>query len=80
MCAAFLLAGFVHSIAGFGAGITAMAVLPLSLPLMDAVPVVAVFALILCLALTVQLRGSLRNAKVRSTLGCLAVGLSLIHI
>ena len=73
----FFLAGLVHGIAGFGSGLTAMAILPAKLPMLDAVPIVAVFALLVCFTLAVQLRGALRNSRVWSTLPMLAGGTAI---
>ena len=72
--AAFLVASFVHGIAGFGAGIVAMSIVPLQLPVMEAVPIVAVFSLCICAGLALQLRGALSNPSVRPVLLSLVVG------
>ena len=53
---AFLVGSFVHGVAGFGAGIVAMGIVPVWLPVMEAVPIVAVFSLIICGGLAVQMR------------------------
>ena len=74
---AFLVASFVHGIAGFGAGIVAMAIVPLQLPVMEAVPIVAVFSLCICAGLALQLRGALGNPNVRPVLLSLVVGCAL---
>lgn len=71
---AFLVASFVHGIAGFGAGIVAMSIVPLQLPVMEAVPIVAVFSLCICAGLALQLRGALSNPSVRPVLLSLVVG------
>ena len=71
---AFLVASFVHGIAGFGAGIVAMSILPLQLPLMEAVPIVAVFSLCICAGLALQMRDALSNPSVRPVLISLVVG------
>ena len=72
--AAFLVAGFVHGAVGFGAGMTAMAIAPIGVPLMDAVAIVAVYVLFVCLVLAVQLRHSLANPQVRRALPALCLG------
>ena len=74
---AFLVASFVHGIAGFGAGLVAMAIVPLQLPVMEAVPIVAVFSLCICAGLALQLRGALDNPNVRPVLLSLVVGCAL---
>jgi uncharacterized membrane protein YfcA len=56
--AAFLAAGFVHGVAGFGAGIVAMSIIPAAFPMLDAVPIVTVLWLLVTLAL---LAGGLRK-------------------
>ena len=71
---AFFVASFVHGATGFGAGMTAMAIAPLVLPMLDTVAIVAVFVLLVCLVLAVQLRGSLSNPKVLATLPPLCLG------
>lgn len=71
---AFLVASFVHGIAGFGAGIVAMSIVPLQLPVMEAVPIVAVFSLCICAGLALQLRGALSNPSVRPVLLSLVLG------
>ena len=72
--AAFLVASFVHGIAGFGAGIVAMSIVPLQLPVMEAVPIVAVFSLCICAGLALQLRNALGNPSVRPVMISLVVG------
>ena len=74
MSVAFFVASFVHGATGFGAGMTAMAIAPLVLPMLDTVAIVAVFVLLVCLVLAVQLRGSLSNPKVLATLPPLCLG------
>ena len=74
---AFLLGGFVHGVAGFGAGIVSMSIVPAVVPVMDAAPIVAVFALIICAGLALQLRDALGGPHLRPVLlslflGCLA--------
>ncbi len=70
----FLLAGCVHAVAGFGSGLVSMAILPLQLPLMDAVPIVATFCLLVVLTLAIRLRHSLAGPGVRTTLPPLLAG------
>lgn len=72
--AAFAVAGFVHGVTGFGAGMTAMAIAPLGMQLMDAVAIVAIYVLVVCLALSFMLRESLSNPAVRSMLPPLCAG------
>ena len=72
--AAFAVAGFVHGITGFGAGMTAMAIAPISLPLIDAVAIVAVYVLIVCVTLAYMHRDSLSNPAVQSALIPLCAG------
>lgn len=72
--AALLAAGFVQGVAGFGGGMTSMAIVPAKLPLMDAVPVVALFALFVTAVLAVQLRGQLGSPRVRAALRSLLAG------
>lgn len=74
---AFALAGFVQGVAGFGAGITAMAILPIRLPLRDATPVCAVFLLLAVLVLSLQQRDVLCQPRVRAVLPALVVGASV---
>jgi len=71
---AFFVASFVHGATGFGAGMTAMAIAPFALHLMDAVAIVAVYVLAVCLVLGFQLRQSLNNPKVRRALPALCIG------
>ena len=71
---AFLVAGLVHGTAGFGFGMTAMAITPIELPMMDAVPVVAIFTMLICMGLAIQLRGVFANPKVREALPFLVLG------
>ena len=72
--AAFFVASFVHGVAGFGAGMASMAILPVRLPMTEATPVCAVFALFVTLSMTVTMRGALGNANVRATLPALVLG------
>jgi len=71
---AFAAAGFVQGVAGFGAGIVAMSICPMALPVMEASPIVAVFALCVCGALAVQLRNALGSPAVRPVLQSLLLG------
>ena len=50
---AFLVAGFVQGVAGFGCGMTSMAIIPArgTVSLVDTVPIVAVFNALVCLAI-----------------------------
>ena len=50
ICFAFLVAGFVQGVAGFGCGMTSMAIIPArgTVSLVDTVPIVAVFNGIVC--------------------------------
>ena len=66
VCAAFLCAGFVQGVAGFGAGMVSMAILPLAMPLMDVVPIVGVFCAATNGLILLQLRKSLDETVCRS--------------
>jgi len=71
---AFLCAGVVHGVSGFGAGIVAMAIVPARLKMLDAVPIVAVlwtFVTILVLSSDAQ---SLKSPKLRATVPWLIAG------
>ena len=70
----FLAAGFIHAAAGFGAGMTSMAILPFRLPLTDATPVVAVFSFLVMLTMSMQLRNALSRPRVRAVLPPLVIG------
>jgi uncharacterized membrane protein YfcA len=71
---AFLVAGFVQGVAGFGAGIVAMAILPIALSLVDAVPVVSLLWIFVTVAVLSSTRGSLGSPRLRATLPLLCLG------
>lgn len=71
---AFLAAGFVHSIAGFGSGMVSMAIIPLFLPMRDAVPLVGLFCCFLNITIAIQLRRGLQNSEARAVLYPLVAG------
>jgi len=75
--AAFFTAGVVHGCAGFGAGMVSMAILPTRLPLLDATPVCAIFALLVALTMAVHLREALGSPKVRAALIALVAGAAI---
>jgi uncharacterized membrane protein YfcA len=62
VCGAFVVAGFVQGVAGFGCGMVAMAILPSAMPLIDVVPIVGVFTGLCNFCMMVQLRGSLDSS------------------
>ena len=64
----------VQGVAGFGSGMTAMAITPLVLPMLDAVAIVGVFVLIVDVVLAVQLRAALGNPAIRAMLPWLMAG------
>ena len=67
--AAFLAAGFVHGVAGFGAGIVAMSIIPAAFTMLDAVPIVAVLWLLVTVALLAGgLRKHLGTPELRATI------------
>ena len=70
---AFLAAGFVQSVAGFGSGMVSMAILPLAMPLMDVVPIVGVFCAATNSLILLQLRHNL-DATVVEALPLLILG------
>lgn len=75
MLTAFLAAGFVHGVAGFGAGIVAMAIVPTAFTMMDAVPIVTILWLLVTLALLAGgLRTHLGSPELRSIMIPLIVG------
>lgn len=61
---AFLVAGLVQGIAGFGGGLVAMALLPLVWEIHTAVGVSAVFGVVLNLALAFELRSHMQRVEV----------------
>lgn len=71
---AFFIAGVVQGIAGFGAGLVAMVVVPTSLPMMDTVPVVTLLWLFVTLAVLSSTWTSLRSPRLRKTLPILCAG------
>lgn len=71
---AFAVGGLVHGITGFGAGMTAMAIAPLGLKLMDAVAIVAIYVLVVCVSLAWTMRDALAKPSVRSLLPPLCIG------
>ena len=73
----FFVAGFVHGVSGFGCGLTAMAIVPTQLPMVDAVPVVSVLGLFVTVSLAVQLRAGLGNVRVIAALRVLIVGTAI---
>lgn len=73
VCVGFLTAGFVQGVAGFGSGMVSMAILPMAMPLMDVVPIVAVFCAATNAIILFQLRESL-DQVVMSALPLLIVG------
>ena len=73
--AAFLAAGFVHGVAGFGAGIVAMSIIPAAFTMLDAVPIVTVLWLLVTLALLAGgLRKHLGTPELRATIPPLVAG------
>lgn len=77
VCAAFFAAGLVHGAAGFGAGMTSMAILPVRLPMLDATSVCSVFSLFVACTMAAAMRDALSNARVRTTLAILVAGAAL---
>ena len=71
---AFLVAGLVQGIAGFGAGMVAMALLPVKLSMMEAVPTVSLLWLFVTLAVLSSAGGALASPRVRATLPPLCIG------
>lgn len=61
---AILLAAFTQGVAGFGSGLVAMAILPLVMPLDDAVPIVAMTCLVVNFSILVQMWRHVERAKV----------------
>ena len=55
-----------RNVAGFGAGMVSMAILPLAMPLMDVVPIVGVFCAATNGLILLQLRKSLDETVCRS--------------
>lgn len=72
-----LVAAFVQGVVGFGFGLVSMALLPLWIPVDDAVPIVAVFCLMVNGSLLVQLR---RNVRARDARPLLLGGLAGIPL
>lgn len=73
VCAGFLVAGFVQGVLGFGAGIVAMAILPVVLQLMDAVPIVAASGFAQNALILLHLRSSV-DRRIFSVIPWLLVG------
>lgn len=73
VCVGFSVAGFVQGVSGFASGMVAMAILPLALPMIDVVPVVAIFCAATNLSILIQLRHSV-DEEVMSALPMLIFG------
>jgi uncharacterized membrane protein YfcA len=73
VCIAFAVAGFVQGVSGFASGMVSMAILPLAMPMIDVVPIVAIFCGATNLAILLQLRHSL-DEQVLSSLPMLIFG------
>lgn len=73
VCIAFAVAGFVQGVSGFASGMVSMAILPLAMPMIDVVPIVAVFCGATNLTILLQLRRSL-DEQVLSSLPMLIFG------
>lgn len=73
VCIAFTVAGFVQGVSGFASGMVSMAILPLAMPMIDVVPIVAIFCAATNLTILLQLRHSL-DEQVLSSLPMLIFG------
>ena len=73
VCIAFAVAGFVQGVSGFASGMVSMAILPLAMPMIDVVPIVAIFCGATNLTILLQLRHSL-DEQVLSSLPMLIFG------
>eukprot|EP01043_Picozoa_sp_COSAG02_P063928 COSAG02_NODE_9198_length_2291_cov_6.816318_2_plen_482_part_00 len=73
VCIAFAVAGFVQGVSGFASGMVSMAILPLAMPMIDVVPIVAIFCAATNLTILLQLRQSL-DEQVLSSLPMLIFG------
>lgn len=72
-----LLGAFVQAVAGFGSGMVAMALLPLVLPITDAVPVVALVCAVVNGSILVQLRQYVERSKVLPIAAGVVVGVPI---
>lgn len=73
VCVAFAVAGFVQGVSGFASGMVSMAILPLAMPMIDVVPIVAIFCGATNLTILLQLRHSL-DEQVLASLPMLIFG------
>lgn len=64
IAAVILLAAFTQGVTGFGSGLVAMALIPLFLPLRDAVPIVALLSLATNSSIMFQMRHHIERRKV----------------
>ena len=77
LLALLLVAGFTQGATGFGFGLVAMSVLPHVLDVREAVPLVSVFGLVLCLAMLWRYRAHVDPRRFLPVLAGVAVGTPL---